>query len=739
MSFDLKVKREEIGNIYRYVIIVLMLLCSGTPLQSLYNKQLSLALFFSTLLLLYLKRDQLKKTIKRSGYVVLLSAIFLLTMLVNKDSDFFHYVGVIIALISAYLFAQLVEKEEFIHKYVNIITVIALYSSVITLIANINLGWAGTLPLLTSGSSEWRHIGIFQYFWGWNQWITVMRNSACFREPGVWGCYSCLALLFHMQSIKKYSSSDKKERISIIVKFCVLFVGVLTSLSTTAILCLALCVVIYFFEVRKLNALSIGLIGVGVAFIAVFRERLFAKFSKASQSFISFQERLDGAVAGIENFYRNPLLGSGYTTYISGIQGTSANAFVDILGKYGIVTMIILAGGLVKFVRTLQLSRISKIAAAASMIIMLISQNLFIYPFFLCMVFYGLLHKKEQAIVCPIRGEQEMASEKERKILYKPLISIVVPVYNVEKYVQKCIESIINQTYKNLEILLIDDGSSDSSGKICDEMAKKDSRIIVIHNENGGASVARNTGIRMAKGEYIGFVDSDDYIEPDMYQKLITANIRYGAQVSMCGRFCEKEGTDESYELFTTNKKVMTAQGAVHNLLLQRESDSAPWDKLCKAELFKNVRYPVGVIHEDLSVIVRLLAQSTNVVHVGIPLYHYNIRKGSTCTQPFSVRRFDVYEQACVARDFVKKHLPGEEKAADCFVLGNVKTLLYSAASSNTCESIHRKRIKEIMNRELAVCRKNSYVPISEKLELYKTYVKIVIKSVFKSRRQEKK
>ena len=151
MSFDLKVKREEIGNIYRYVIIVLMLLCSGTPLQSLYNKQLSLALFFSTLLLLYLKRDQLKKTIKRSGYVVLLSAIFLLTMLVNKDSDFFHYVGVIIALISAYLFAQLVGKEEFSHKYVNIITVIALYSSVITLIANINLGWAGTLPLLTSG------------------------------------------------------------------------------------------------------------------------------------------------------------------------------------------------------------------------------------------------------------------------------------------------------------------------------------------------------------------------------------------------------------------------------------------------------------------------------------------------------------------------------------------------------------------------------------------------------------
>ena len=104
--------------------------------------------------------------------------------------------------------------------------------------------------------------------------------------------------------------------------------------------------------------------------------------------------------------------------------------------------------------------------------------------------------------------------------MHKELISIIVPVYNVEKYVEKCINSIINQTYKNLQIILVDDGSKDNSGKICDEFKLKDNRIEVIHKNNGGLSDARNAGLKLAKGDYIGFVDSDDYIEADMYETL---------------------------------------------------------------------------------------------------------------------------------------------------------------------------------------------------------------------------
>lgn len=116
----------------------------------------------------------------------------------------------------------------------------------------------------------------------------------------------------------------------------------------------------------------------------------------------------------------------------------------------------------------------------------------------------------------------------------KELISIIVPVYNVEQYLDDCLISIINQTYKNLEIILIDDGSTDKSGKICDEYAKKDSRIIVIHKENGGVSSARNAGLRIAKGAYIGFVDPDDWIAEDMYEVLYSNAKKYDADVSVC-------------------------------------------------------------------------------------------------------------------------------------------------------------------------------------------------------------
>ena len=126
-----------------------------------------------------------------------------------------------------------------------------------------------------------------------------------------------------------------------------------------------------------------------------------------------------------------------------------------------------------------------------------------------------------------------MQTENENKIM----LSIIVPVYNVEKYLEDCIESLLNQTYKNYEIILVDDGSTDSSGKICDIVAESSSKIKVIHKENGGLSSARNTGLRVARGRYIGFVDSDDYILPTMYEKLIYSMSRYKAQIASCQYF----------------------------------------------------------------------------------------------------------------------------------------------------------------------------------------------------------
>ena len=161
------------------------------------------------------------------------------------------------------------------------------------------------------------------------------------------------------------------------------------------------------------------------------------------------------------------------------------------------------------------------------------------------------------------------------------LISIIIPVYKVEKYLEKCIESVLKQTYTNLQIILVDDGSPDNCGKICDEYAKKDSRIEVIHKINGGLSDARNVGINRANGRYIGFVDSDDYIKEDMYEKLINLIKEYNADVSICNL----------YDVFDGKEYVRNKDNGIHEysridilkeILLDKNIQSYAWNKLYK-------------------------------------------------------------------------------------------------------------------------------------------------------------
>ena len=165
------------------------------------------------------------------------------------------------------------------------------------------------------------------------------------------------------------------------------------------------------------------------------------------------------------------------------------------------------------------------------------------------------------------------------------LISVIVPVYNVEKYLEKCVSSIVNQTYKNLEIMLVDDGSTDSSGKMCDEFAKKDDRIKVIHKPNGGLSDARNSALKIAKGDYIGFVDSDDYIADDMFETLCDLMEDNNSDISIVSFYeiynNKLIGVRDSKEL-----ENMTKLEAMKELLIDSKIQSYAWNKLFKRELF---------------------------------------------------------------------------------------------------------------------------------------------------------
>lgn len=216
-----------------------------------------------------------------------------------------------------------------------------------------------------------------------------------------------------------------------------------------------------------------------------------------------------------------------------------------------------------------------------------------------------------------------------------PLISIIVPVYNVKDYLEKCLQSICGQTYKNLEIILIDDGSSDGSGELCDLFAQRDGRIKVIHQANAGQSAARNRGLDIAQGEFLGFVDSDDWIEPDMYEFLYRLLKENEADISICSHYRDKGG--KSVVKFASGKQFMfTRDEAVRALVVDKQVRNYLVDKLFKRRLFENIRLPLNRVYEDLAISYKVFYGAERVALQEIPKYHYVIRDGSTTQSKYN-------------------------------------------------------------------------------------------------------
>lgn len=225
-------------------------------------------------------------------------------------------------------------------------------------------------------------------------------------------------------------------------------------------------------------------------------------------------------------------------------------------------------------------------------------------------------------------------------------VSIIVPVYNVEKYVYDCIKSIVNQTYKDIEIILVNDGSTDSSGKICDDWKQNDSRIKVIHKENGGISEARNSGIDIAIGDIYVFVDSDDLICNDMIETLVFYQQKYDADIVQAPymEFINEE--DINIVKKDIKSTVVTGIEAIKNIYdknLALES-TVVWNKAYKAKLFNKIRFPKGKIHEDEFTTYKLFYLSKKVAYIDKVVYLYRKRPGSIMDKGFSIKRFQWLE-----------------------------------------------------------------------------------------------
>ena len=260
------------------------------------------------------------------------------------------------------------------------------------------------------------------------------------------------------------------------------------------------------------------------------------------------------------------------------------------------------------------------------------------------------------------------------------VISVIVPIYKVEQYLRQCVDSILNQTHRALEVILVDDGSPDGSGKICDEYAAQDSRVHVIHKENGGLSDARNAGIDIALGDYIAFVDSDDWLEPDTYESMLAAMDKYHAKLVCAGRFNNNEETGScTVGLCPEKEELLPAVPLVQKIFHWDHMDAAAWDKLYARELFREIRYPVGRVMEDIPTTYRLVLLAGGGVLLPKPVYHYRCRSGSITYSAVSERNFHlsqnaamVYEDICRT---VPELIPDARYLLTCTLRSNIQTV----------------------------------------------------------------
>ena len=275
------------------------------------------------------------------------------------------------------------------------------------------------------------------------------------------------------------------------------------------------------------------------------------------------------------------------------------------------------------------------------------------------------------------------------------MISVIVPVYRVEPYLRQCVDSILNQTYRNLEVLLIDDGSPDRCGEICDEYGAYDDRVRVFHTENRGLSAARNLGLKEAKGEYIGFVDSDDWIEPDMYDVLLRKMLETGAEISVCGIWYEYKNLKEELHF---KEGIYTGQNILCELA-DGNINAVVWNKLFRKQIIRSIVFPEGRNSEDIAVIHLIVQKAKTIALIPTLEYHYRMRFDSI-TKTNTAKNLIDHAEAHFDRFYYFK-----DQHPELFIEKYDKLLLFTAIGISKmwrwwfgCSSIEKNRYKNMVN-----------------------------------------
>lgn len=296
------------------------------------------------------------------------------------------------------------------------------------------------------------------------------------------------------------------------------------------------------------------------------------------------------------------------------------------------------------------------------------------------------------------------------------LISLIVPVYNMQGLLERCMDGVLGQTWRHLEIILVDDGSTDGSGEMCDRYAQNDSRVRVIHRQNGGLSAAKNTGLAAAQGEYIAFVDADDAVEADYVEVLFGLCSRYQVPLSACNhrivyprlrsvRFAESDG-----------ELVMEVREALENICYQKKPDVSSWAKLYEKRLFDGLSFPEGKIYEDTAVFAQLMLRAGKIAFTGRPLYHYILRSDSLSHGKYTPSRLDYIEAVDGFCNTACGRFPDLEHAALCrrvFAALSVRRYLVKCEKEHRAE---RARLERFVRQNAWPVLKDKNVPGRDKI-----------------------
>lgn len=286
----------------------------------------------------------------------------------------------------------------------------------------------------------------------------------------------------------------------------------------------------------------------------------------------------------------------------------------------------------------------------------------------------------------------------------EPLISIIVPIYKVESFVEKCIKSIIAQTYKNLDIILVLGQTGDACEDICRQYVDKDKRIKLLICEPRGLSDARNRGIEAAQGEFIGFVDGDDWIEPDMYEKLLSVLLENDADISVCGRFIDYVNSNDVNEQLASEVICLSPQEAIEDILYMKRVLTSAWDKLYDRNLFDEIRYPVGRTLEDLFTTYKLFHKAKKIAVTSRKEYHYRVRKGSLLNTYNVKGQKDADDVLVELEDFIKRQYPQILPSVNCiYVRTYFACLRHNLENTKINKKYAKTAVKRIRSRAWGV------------------------------------